>query len=522
MAARTLRLSLVALALAAGCVQGDGRTFNPIRQEVDPSDEREIGFGFDQQIQQYIDLIDDPIVLGSVAELGQSIVARIQPQPFVYHFRIVVDPQLNAFAVPGGYIYLHSGTVLSAGSVEELAGVLGHEIGHVKGRHIARLQEQTALPNLLTSLAGIVATVATGEAGFMVAAQGVNVALQLQYTRELEDEADHIGSVFMARAGYDPEGMVRFFQRIDASSARSDGSIPPYLYSHPQVKDRVETVERFSQTLTVADVPPVMSASDLISIQTRLRILIAERRSSWPVASTPGAPELTAPLITRATESAASGDLHEALKLVEQAERIDPTDPRLPLRRGQILEQLGFPRQAALAYERTVELDPTPGLTYLQAGRAYKTAGDRIRATYYVEQAIRRLSPGGNLHQRASFELLKLVFPVIGDSGIGVGSSLGDPDRLQDFSRKGFSLSDGRLGWWGQVSARWVPLMHRVAVRWIDPQGRIVQESRIEPLRRSRVASFLELDDEAPLGRWRVEALLEDDVVYDSSFELRR
>ena len=108
---------------------------------------------------------------------------------------------------------------LIAGSVDELAGVLGHEIGHVKGRHIARLQEETAIPNLLANLAGILATAATGEPGFVMAAQGVNVALQLQYTRELEDEADHIGSIFMARAGYEPIGMVRFFERIEVCPA---------------------------------------------------------------------------------------------------------------------------------------------------------------------------------------------------------------------------------------------------------------------------------------------------------------
>lgn len=522
MAARTDLLKLVTLVLVAACVQDDGRTFNPIRQEIDPQDEREIGWSFDQEIGQHIEMIDDPVVLGSVAELGQSIVAQIQPQPFVYHFRIVVDPQLNAFAVPGGYVYVHSGTVLSAGSVDELAGVLGHEIGHVKGRHIARLQEQSAIPNLLTTLAGILASAATGEPGFLVAAQGVNVALQLRYTRELEDEADHLGSVFMARAGYDPVGMIRFFQRIEAASAHSGGAIPPYLYSHPQVKDRVDTVQRFAETLTVADVPPALSAAELIALQTRLRILLQEKRSSWPVASTPQAPELSAPLLAQARAAATAAELPSALELVEQAERLDPADPRIPLRRGELLEQLGRPAQAARAYERAVELDPTPGLSYLQAGRAFKAAGDDVRATYYVEQGLRRVSPGGSLQRRANFELLKLVFPVISKSGIVVGSRLRDPGGLEDFSQDSFSLSDESLGWWGQVSPRWIESLDRISVRFIDPDGNTVQESRVERLRRTRVAAVLELDDHTAPGRWRVETLLESDVVHRASFQLLR
>jgi hypothetical protein len=263
-----------------------------------------------------------------------------------------------------------------------------------------------------------------------------------------------------------------------------------------------------------------MTDAELIALQTRLRILIAEGRSSWPVASTPRAPALTTPLRAAADEAAASGDLREALDLVEQAERLDPADPRLPLQRGEILEQLGFPRQAALAYERTVELDPTPGRTYLLAGRAHKAAGDRVRATYYVEQGVRRLSPGGSLYKRAHFELLKLVFPIIEESGTTSASSLRDPDRLDEVSRQKFSVADGRLGWWGRVSGRWLPLIDRLSVRWVDPDGRVVQERPGEPLGRTRVADFLDLEKDAPLGRWRVEAVLDGDVVHGSSFTL--
>lgn len=511
----------VALALASACVQDDGQRFNPIRTEVDVEDEREIGWAFDQEIGQHIALIDDPVVLGSMAELGQSIVSRIQPQPFVYHFRIIVDPQLNAFAVPGGYVYLHSGTVLTAGSVDELAGVLGHEIGHVKGRHIARLQEQAAIPNLVTSLAGMLASVATGEPGFLVAAQGVNVALQLKYTRELEDEADHLGTIFMARAGYDPVGLVRFFERIEATSGRAEGTIPPYLYSHPDVGERAQTVERFSQTVTVADVAPALTSMDLFAIQSRLRILVSQSRSSWPVGSTPAAPERTAPLLAQATAAADAGRLHEALELAEEAERLDAADPRLPFRRGELLERMGRYRQAALAYERAVRLDPTPGLAYLQAGRAFGAAGDRVRATYYTEQALRRLSPGGSLHRRATFELMTLVFPVIGDSGITVAANLRDLGRREEGSRNAFSAADGRLAWWARVSPRWVPNLDRLQLRWVDPSGSVVQEGSVERLSRAHAAAFLEIGPAARSGSWRVDALLEGRVVHSDSFDLR-
>ena len=149
---------------ALSCVQNDGSRFNPIDAytKVSVEQEREIGATFDSQIQEHIRLIDDPVVLEFVNDLGRSIVRTIEPQPFIYRFRVIVDPSLNAFAVPGGYIYLHSGTILQSAALDELAGVVAHEIGHVKGRHYARMREKAAIPDLLAKLAGMAAAVTTG------------------------------------------------------------------------------------------------------------------------------------------------------------------------------------------------------------------------------------------------------------------------------------------------------------------------------------------------------------------------
>ena len=201
---------------AAGCLQDDGRRFNPLRQlgPPDVQDERDIGAQFDEEIRKHVVLIDDPVVAGFVNEIGQQLVAGLDRQPFVYRFRVVRDPALNAFAVPGGYIYLHSGTVLAAGSVDELAGVIGHEIGHVKARHFARMQARTKIPDLLTNLAGMAAAVATGEPGVLVATQAANVAMQLRFTREFETEADQLSVVYTTRAGYEPAAITRFFDEV--------------------------------------------------------------------------------------------------------------------------------------------------------------------------------------------------------------------------------------------------------------------------------------------------------------------
>ena len=115
----------VATALLLGCVQEDGRRFNPLREltEISADDERELGRKFDREILRHVEVIDDPIVAGLINDLGQSIVRQIEPQPFIYRFRVINDDELNAFAVPGGYIYFNSGTLLSEFRSSYSAGV---------------------------------------------------------------------------------------------------------------------------------------------------------------------------------------------------------------------------------------------------------------------------------------------------------------------------------------------------------------------------------------------------------------
>ena len=155
-----------------------GTRFSPL-DWVAPSysedDLRELGLSADQQIQKHVELINDPLVSSFVNELGQTLVAQIEPQPFIYRFRVIQARSLNAFAIPGGYIYLHSETLMQVDSVDELAGVLSHEIAHVQARHFSRREAKTALPGLAARVLGMGAAIATREPGLAVMGEGVNV-----------------------------------------------------------------------------------------------------------------------------------------------------------------------------------------------------------------------------------------------------------------------------------------------------------------------------------------------------------
>jgi predicted Zn-dependent protease len=519
-----LRLGLAVCLGALACVQNDGSRFNPIDAytKVSVEREREIGTEFDSEIRKHIRLIDDPVVLGFLSDLGHSIVQKIEPQPFIYHFRVIVEPSLNAFAVPGGYIYLHSGTIIEAGSLDELAGVLAHEIGHVKGRHYARMREKAAIPDLIAKIAGLGAALATGEPGVLMASEGLNVALQLRFSREFEAEADDIGSNFMARAGYHPEGMARFFERIIASSDDVRYQLPPYLYSHPDVENRIASVIHGLDAITITgEAPPALHWA-FRECQARLALLADSGRTTW-LGSVPDPDRSrTDPLLADAERLAGGGDIGGGLALLQEAERLEPYDPRVSYLRGELLEGSGRTRESIHAYRRALAIDPSVALVYYRIGMAYLSLGDRHKATLYLEQALHRFGREGPLSARARREIERLTFPPIDEAGIADGIDA-DPGAARFGSpRVEFWSGDPQVVWWGRVAERYLPVRDQIQVRFTDPSGAIAQQQSAETARRPYVRSTLELTGgiAGRHGIWRVEALLDDRPIDRRTFRL--
>lgn len=509
MATRRAVVLLSALALGSAACAGRSGRFDPIGSigsiaEVSEEDERSLGAQVDQAIRAQLSMIDDPVVLGFVNELGQRIVATIEPQPFIYRFRVIPNSTLNAFALPAGYVYFHSATILQAASIDELAGVMGHEIAHVKGRHYARGSEATFWPSLLARTAGLAAAVATGQPGFAAAAEGANVALQLKYSRQFENEADELGSVFMARAGFDPIGMGRFFERIVASDVPSAIQIPPYLYSHPDLDQRLDGVKQRAASLRVTGAVDTELQARFRDAQARLEILLQAGRTSLQ-GGPPYDRAKTDPLLRRADGEAKVGRIDAALALLDEAERLERNDPRIAFRAGELLSEQGKTREAITAWRRAVALDSSVALAYYDLGSAYKTLGHRHDAAFYFEQAESRFKEGGVFQQRARLALATLEFPPITEAGIAGGGT-----------------GDSKVVWWARLDHRYGHLRRRVKVRFIDPSGTSVQETTAEKLHKSRIGARLALDDtrRQHSGLWHVEAVLDGQIIDRRTFTL--
>jgi len=520
MAARARAVLTLAAALAAACAQDDGRRFDPIpgHQRMSSASQRELGWDADHEIQKALPMIHDVLVLEFVDDLGQMLVERLGEQPFEYRFRVLVNPELNAFAVPGGNVYFHSGTLLAAGDPEELAGVMAHELGHVKGEHQARMAQEAAIPTLLASLAGIAASAATKSAAPMVAAQGANVALQLQYTRQYESEADSLATVFVTRAGYSPAGLVRFFERIQLEEKHTpQGSVPPYLYSHPGVDERIEVVKQLATKLhPVADRPDLEARFS--EMQGRLAWCIEHQRASFSRLEDFDR-SATDPLLAAAAKARAAEKPDAALALLEQAEQREPSDPRVAFNRGEILEAEGRLDEAIAAYRRAVALDPNQAAVLFALGRAHKAAGHRHNSVFFFEQASWRAGEKGPLRAQADGEVERGIFPIVEASGFADGAASETAETVGGAARSQFAAGDAQIAWWVKLGSHWTKYGDYFEVRWIDPQGTVVDTAKPEHPKRAHLA----VRRAGPLtpGTWRVELVLSEQVVHEERVVVR-
>jgi len=222
------------------------------REALSPITERKLGEEIMRDIRFDHDYLDDPPIIEYLNTLGNTLVtarpgARGEAN-YDYFFFCVRDPMLNAFALPGGFIGVHSGLLLAAQTESELASVLSHEIGHVAQRHIARQLGEQKTDALIPLAAMILAALAAknnpdAAMGVMMGGQGLAIQRQLNFGRDAEREADRIGFQIMGAAGYETNGMVAFFQRLQSATRNYSDLVPAYLQSHPLTTERIADIQ---------------------------------------------------------------------------------------------------------------------------------------------------------------------------------------------------------------------------------------------------------------------------------------
>jgi predicted Zn-dependent protease len=228
---------------------------------ISPQTERKIGEQAMREIRQRdANFLDDPELTEYINTLGRRIVSASPDGRLDFEFFLVRDNTINAFAMPGGFVGVHTGLLLAAQTESELAGVLAHEVAHVTQHHIARLlgkQDQMSIPTLAAIILGLLAARSSPDLAqaVIIGAGAVGIQSQLNYTREFEREADRIGFQFLQQAGFDTSGMGTFFGRMQKATRLYENNAPGYLRTHPLTTERIADMQNRAQSAAYRQAP---------------------------------------------------------------------------------------------------------------------------------------------------------------------------------------------------------------------------------------------------------------------------
>ncbi len=231
----------------------------------------EIGRQAAQQVEQQMPILNDRGATNYVSEVGRRLVNAIPPQfqhpEFNYQFEIVNASDINAFALPGGPMYVNRGMIQAARNEGEMAGVMAHEISHVALRHAtAQASKQNNIGTQLGQIGLILGgAILGGQTGAQLGALGVQ-AWQTKYSREYEKEADTLGAQIMARAGYDPHDLANMFKTI---AQQGGGGTPEFLSDHPNPSNRFENINREAANLRISS-NPIRNTREFERVQSEL------------------------------------------------------------------------------------------------------------------------------------------------------------------------------------------------------------------------------------------------------------
>jgi predicted Zn-dependent protease len=358
---------------------------SPAATVLSQSDEYRLGAMVAKELRDQNGLLEDPEVSEYINNIGQRLAAQSAMGGQNFHYFVVKDTSINAFAVTGGYVFINAGLILATSSESELAGVMAHETAHITQHHIARMLADQSKQGLATAAmmigAILLGAIGGGQAaeGALAATQGLAVQHQINFTRDNEWEADRVGIGYLAGAGFDPYGMGSMFETMSRHEGLAATYIPAMLIDHPMDSDRVA-----EQRARAAQFPPV-KAQDSQSyelIRERVRVLTAtgdvDLAAQYAAKIAHGGNNLG----NRYGEALAlmnSNRADEAVKiltpLVQQHEGLTLLYAAL----GQAQEKAGHMKEALATFQRADELFPRNvpvTVRYAEALMAAGRAGD--------------------------------------------------------------------------------------------------------------------------------------------------
>lgn len=248
--------------------------------------EKEIALGkqLSIEVQKQARVIDDPIVSEYLNRLGQNLV-RNSDVTFPVSFTLIDAEEINAFTLPGGFIFVNTGVLRLSDNEAELASVLAHELGHAAARHATRQatrEQMISLGSIPLSIMGGVAGLAVRQAANLIAPMAF-----FSFSRAFETEADLLGIQYLWKTGYDPNASIDMFERVEATERKQPGSVSKLFRTHPLTPDRIEKTQKNINELLPGQAEYVINTSEYEGVRERLATLAAQRKPDQKDANHP-------------------------------------------------------------------------------------------------------------------------------------------------------------------------------------------------------------------------------------------
>jgi len=413
-----LRLAavLVLIALAFGLPK-------PSAFALSLEEETQMGQEFVAQIKRHFNLAGDDFANQFINDLGHYLIRPLEVTYFPFRFYIIKDNTLNAFAGPGGHIFIFSGLIDVMDGIDELSAVISHEIGHISARHLAHRIEQGKKIGIGT-MAGILAGVLLGGgplAGALITgSMAAGLQAQLHYSRSDERQADQLGYKYMTAAGFDPAGMITTLRKIERGSLLGTDKMPPYLMTHPSGPERMsnldtmlsqyspgpapkeaayfsalfpffkttvlaisldpnEAEERFKGTLKKGPDSYLSHYGLGVVFLKKLEYPLAIHHLKKALEEKPG----FVPILTKLGEAyQKNGQDDKALSLLEEAVKLNDRDRTALFHLGLCYERSGAYQKAIHLYERVASFHPVKPELYYHLGLCYGKQG-RLALAHY-------------------------------------------------------------------------------------------------------------------------------------------
>ncbi len=394
-------------------------------------EERVMGEKFVIQIRQILELLDDDYAQQYLSALGQYLLRPVEVKYFPFHFYLVKDNDLNAFAGPGGHIFVFSGLINEMDRIDELAAVMCHEIGHVTARHLANRMEQSRNLGWAT-LAGILAGILIGGnagAAIMAGSQAASQQAQLHYSREDERQADQLGFKYTDESTFDPAGLIGALEKIEKNQWIGTDTIPAYLLTHPTGPERTSNLDimlrdykkkpdnveaarfralfPFFKTIVRANSVEPRDAERVFNRELEKNPdsalphfglgLVCNRKSEYDLAikhfqkALLGQPDSVPVLRSLGQSYQMKGQDGEAIEVFEKALRIDPQDISLLFLLAFSYQNLKKYEKAIRLYERLVAMNAANEQVFYNLGVSYGKEGKLAYAHYNFGIYFKRL-----------------------------------------------------------------------------------------------------------------------------------